>query len=854
MNYRFLEVAKAHAATFEWLLLDPRRKEELTMIRKTEFGALNHKAYQNQPTPAPPPLRESGDRFKHEANLAFNNWLRSGNGIFHISGKPGAGKSTLMKFICQSPKTQEYLGDWCGNDQLIFAKVFFWRQGQEDQKNLAGLTRSLLSQVLTACPELISVAFPRQWAETSKKAFIIQIEQGDVQEAFDRLLCDADSFKGRKFAFFVDGLDEYSGRHIDLVDKLMTWTSQHPANLKVCVASREWNEFMVGFSECPKLRIHHCTEQDITRYINDKFDGLCRHLTQFSAGDMKGLASEIVEKAEGVFVWVRLVLNAVEDGVLNGDGIPDLRVKVKTFPNELNALYQHLFDSIPESYRSKAFEALTLTRFWCWKKAIPLLQYWFLNEVIADPDFAMNMAIRDDQPDRDMLIQITRRQIYGRCKGFLEVCSSRIWGGPEDGVVTFMHSTVLEFLDSPHIKLTIDHTIGHVDFFYRTCQTFLATLKYGCPIEYYIRKDKFGPESSVYADISEITRFERLQAVDYKVLCQRPINPWFSSFLRMLEEVITKRFPTYETRKYAAPLLITCRSPTGFDHTQYNILLLPPNLIIQALAIENLIPEFLEQRDLGCFIENVHTLRSDRTLDIAQLLWGRLPLVPPISLSIQFIDLYERRYRIIRLLLGEGLNPNVKSSLWRGLTLFECCICYYLFSQDQEVGPLGLLELCLRYGATSHMCLIFGQTYRRKDGVKRKIKVGIHRAQDDLEEVDVIYVCATVPIVSFALQRNGVLSLHDVFKFWFPKDFERLHRLLDLQDDAGSTPSSYPIGGLDEHLSDDEHDCTQVELNGPIFPRAKSSWLLSDSYKIVENDKPDNRGSDAALFPIPKIH
>jgi len=31
---------------------------------------------------------------------SFPEWLRSGNGVFWISGKAGAGKSTLMKFLC----------------------------------------------------------------------------------------------------------------------------------------------------------------------------------------------------------------------------------------------------------------------------------------------------------------------------------------------------------------------------------------------------------------------------------------------------------------------------------------------------------------------------------------------------------------------------------------------------------------------------------------------------------------------------------------------------------------------------------------------------------------------------------
>jgi Cdc6-like AAA superfamily ATPase len=39
----------------------------------------------------------------------FVDWLRCGNGIFHITGKPGSGKSTLMKFLSQHRRTQQEL-------------------------------------------------------------------------------------------------------------------------------------------------------------------------------------------------------------------------------------------------------------------------------------------------------------------------------------------------------------------------------------------------------------------------------------------------------------------------------------------------------------------------------------------------------------------------------------------------------------------------------------------------------------------------------------------------------------------------------------------------------------------------
>ena len=39
------------------------------------------------------------DTFQRAFDSRLSHWLRSGSGIFWISGKPGSGKSTFMKFI-----------------------------------------------------------------------------------------------------------------------------------------------------------------------------------------------------------------------------------------------------------------------------------------------------------------------------------------------------------------------------------------------------------------------------------------------------------------------------------------------------------------------------------------------------------------------------------------------------------------------------------------------------------------------------------------------------------------------------------------------------------------------------------
>ena len=63
------------------------------------------------------------DEYKKSIHLYgdfFMNWLSGGKGIFHIAGKLGSGKSTLMKFLCDHPRAKAKLERWAGM-AIIFA-------------------------------------------------------------------------------------------------------------------------------------------------------------------------------------------------------------------------------------------------------------------------------------------------------------------------------------------------------------------------------------------------------------------------------------------------------------------------------------------------------------------------------------------------------------------------------------------------------------------------------------------------------------------------------------------------------------------------------------------------------------
>ena len=58
-----------------------------------------------------------------QSNKKFLDWLAISDGIFHISGKLGSGKSTLMKLLYTHPRTRKELKVWSGKLYYTYRKT-----------------------------------------------------------------------------------------------------------------------------------------------------------------------------------------------------------------------------------------------------------------------------------------------------------------------------------------------------------------------------------------------------------------------------------------------------------------------------------------------------------------------------------------------------------------------------------------------------------------------------------------------------------------------------------------------------------------------------------------------------------
>lgn len=97
------------------------------------------------PEPHPDTLQWVWDEEKD-----FKTWLQHGHGVFWLNGKPGCGKSTLMKYLSQTLQSKsKEVEKWS-----VFVHFYFNNQGSDLEKSMEGMLRSTLLQILQQAPSL----------------------------------------------------------------------------------------------------------------------------------------------------------------------------------------------------------------------------------------------------------------------------------------------------------------------------------------------------------------------------------------------------------------------------------------------------------------------------------------------------------------------------------------------------------------------------------------------------------------------------------------------------------------------------------------------------------------------------
>ncbi|KAI0469619.1 hypothetical protein F4859DRAFT_136718 [Xylaria cf. heliscus] len=377
----------------------------------------------------------------------FPEWLHSDKQLYWITGKAGSGKSTLMKYLFCKSRTRSLLRHWAGSHTLAIAGFFFWNTGSVMQKTQEGLLRSLIYQVLSMHRELIPTVLQGVKLEERDATSGIWTTSR-LRDAFGKLI-KQDTIRLKMF-FFIDGLDEYNGDHKIIAGMLKEVALVE--GVRVCLSSRPLLVFERAFEGFPQLMLQNLTFRDISTYVTNKFNdnALMLQLQNDEPQLANRLSAEIVSKASGVFLWVKLVVRSLLEGLESYDRGSDLERRLRELPEDLEELYWHMLQSVkPAFYLEQASKLLQIV--YRANKPFTLLQLAYAD--LEDPNSACKAAFNGyTEDEKKSMCTFMEGRLKSRCLGLIEIGASSSVSRTTAKTVQFMHQSVADFLETMEVQ------------------------------------------------------------------------------------------------------------------------------------------------------------------------------------------------------------------------------------------------------------------------------------------------------------------------------------------------------------------------------------------------------------------
>lgn len=184
-------------------------------------------------------------------------------GLLWIKGKPGSGKSTLMKEAHRRATTDDE------TPNKITMAFFFNARGNEYERSAPGLFRSLVYQLANNDGKALSNLVKLYKEKKEIQGLFLAWEQAEL-EAF--LSDHLSKLTGKRIDIYIDALDECNESDarnaVEFFRELTFSAFRLSTNLNVCLSSRHYPNISVP--QCPEVMVEGRNGNDIAKYVKTK--------------------------------------------------------------------------------------------------------------------------------------------------------------------------------------------------------------------------------------------------------------------------------------------------------------------------------------------------------------------------------------------------------------------------------------------------------------------------------------------------------------------------------------------------------------------------------------------------------
>lgn len=359
----------------------------------------------------------------------YLEWLEQRHGLLWIKGKPGAGKSTLMRHAVATIEKKERQAN------LIVASFFFHGRGSLIQKSPLGLFRSLLHQLLQQLPELLLL-----FSSLFKKRCDTEGSFGTAWDWKERDLQDFIKRSVTRFArthpilLYIDALDECGEENaselVDYFDAITSKSNAVDGSISICFSCRHYP--LVSLDDGLEICVEDESNQDIEVYIDDV---MWSHIRGKSRADEA--RDEILSKSRGNFQWVVLVVPRVLQRYKRGR-YREIKKIIQAIPSDLGELYRSLLEKVTDDDLPRTIKLLQWICFA--ERPLSLEELRIATVIDMNTPYRSIRECQDDEQYADTDEEMARR-VVDLSKGLAEV---RERNGKQ--VVQFNHQSVNDYL------------------------------------------------------------------------------------------------------------------------------------------------------------------------------------------------------------------------------------------------------------------------------------------------------------------------------------------------------------------------------------------------------------------------